>query len=137
MKRDKKSNSLVLINELFQERIILVDHKGKLVHFTENDINFERVNLLENSFNAEKLVAPYGFYVDPFYNNIALVSWTLYPDGRYFADEDGFGAEDNNETTVYGYMNSHGKMLIPFQDMTEEERVLLRQKAEKMMAEME
>jgi hypothetical protein len=94
------------------------------------DINFERVNQLENSWNAEKLVAPYGFYVDSFQNGIALVSWTLYPDGQYFADEDGFGAENCGETTIYGYIDDRGNVLIPFQDMNRDEMEQLRKKAE-------
>ncbi len=31
-----------------------------------------------------------------FKNGVVLVEWTLYPDGRYFMDEDGYGMEDND-----------------------------------------
>jgi hypothetical protein len=108
----------------------LVDDYGKLVHFTLDDINFDRVNQLENVQNASRLAAPYGFYVDPFHNGVALVSWTLYPDGRYFEDEDGFGGENCNETTIYGYVDIRGNVLIPFQDMDRDEMEQLRNRAE-------
>jgi len=31
----------------------------------------------------------------------------LYPDGRYFADEDGYGMEDNEEENVYCIIDSN------------------------------
>lgn len=37
-----------------------------------------------------------------------------YPDGRYFADEDGFGMEDNDEVTVYCVMNEDLEVIRPF-----------------------
>jgi hypothetical protein len=126
--RDEYTKRLTLVNN--GEKIPLVDDNGKLLHFTHADINFERVNRLENSWNAEKLQAPYGFYVDPFRNGVALVSWTLYPDGRYFEDEDGFGAENCNETTIYGFMDTRANVLISFQDMNNDEKERLREEAE-------
>ena len=35
------------------------------------------------------------------------MTWTLYPDGRYFMDEDGYGMEDNNESVLYGSLWVH------------------------------
>ena len=36
-----------------------------------------------------------------FVDGICVIDWMLYPDGRYFADSDGFGMEDNDEENVY------------------------------------
>jgi hypothetical protein len=38
----------------------------------------------------------------------------LYPDGRYFEDEDGFGGEDNDELTVYCIMDENLNVVRPF-----------------------
>ncbi len=121
---------VTLRNNRTKEKILLVDEHGKLVNFTHADINFDRVNQLENNHNAALLSAPYGFHVDGFSDGVALVSWTLYPDGRYFEDEDGFGGENCNETTVYGFIDTHGKVLVPFQDMDRDEMEQLRHLAQ-------
>ena len=42
------------------------------------------------------------------------ISWTLYPDGQYFADDDGFGMEDNDEVKVYCVMNEDLEVVRPF-----------------------
>ena len=44
----------------------------------------------------------------------AVVEWTICPDGRYFADEDGFGAEDCDELTATAVIDRKGQVLIPF-----------------------
>lgn len=127
--REDHTRRVILRNNRTGEKILLVDEHGRLVHFTLADINFDRVNQLENNQNASQLCAPYGFYVDPFRNGVALVSWTLYPDGRYFEDEDGFGGENCNETTIYGFIDTHGKVLVPFQDMDRDEMEQFRNRA--------
>lgn len=38
----------------------------------------------------------------------------LYPDGMYFADEDGFGMESNNEETVYAIIDTNLNIVEPF-----------------------
>ena len=43
---------------------------------------------------------------DGFKDGLCAISWKLYPDGRYFADEDGFGMEDNDEEEVYAIIDT-------------------------------
>lgn len=45
---------------------------------------------------------------------ITALSWTLYPDGMFFADEDGFGMEDNDEEVVYAIIDTHFNVIEPF-----------------------
>ena len=52
--------------------------------------------------------------VGRFKDGLCAISWTLYPDGRYFADEDGFGMEDNDEEEVYAIMNTDLNIVEPF-----------------------
>lgn len=49
-----------------------------------------------------------------FKDGLCAISWTLYPDGRYFADDDGFGMEDNNEEVVYAIIDTELNIIEPF-----------------------
>lgn len=51
---------------------------------------------------------------DEFKKGICAISWVLYPDGRFFADSDGFGMEPNNEEVVYAIMNKNLDIIEPF-----------------------
>lgn len=42
------------------------------------------------------------------------VRWLLQPDGRYFADEDGFGADDCEEIEMYSWLDENGMFTEPF-----------------------
>lgn len=46
----------------------------------------------------------------------------LYPDGRYFADGDGFGMEDNDEVNIDAYIDTECRVLVKFQDMEDPEK---------------
>lgn len=101
----------------------MVDENGRLVGFTKKDVDYESVGKLEHSGDAYAMETCYGGigrYWD-FKDGICVLCWTLYPDGRYFADSDGFGMEDNDEVEVYAIIDRHMHVLIPFQSMTESE----------------
>lgn len=49
-----------------------------------------------------------------FYDGISYVQWEIQPDGRYFEDEDGFGAEHFPEIWLYSAMNTKGEFIQPF-----------------------
>ena len=40
--------------------------------------------------------------------------WQLQPDGQYWADEDGFGAEKDSEVILYTYLDRNGDFTGPF-----------------------
>lgn len=40
--------------------------------------------------------------------------WQLQPDGWYWADEDGFGAENDSEVVLYTYLDRNGDFVAPF-----------------------
>lgn len=126
-----KNNEIIFENSIKNIQFTMKDTYDQIKNISSSDIDYGRVDKLENSQNAHRLLARYGFGVDSFTNGIALVWWTLYPDGRYFEDEDGFGGENCNETTVYAYIDTLGNIIIPFRDMTEEEKRLLRMEAER------
>lgn len=88
---------------------------GSLVAFTKDDIDWESVGPLENNGDAYSLQARYYFGVDDYNDEgLARVDWMLYPDGRYFGDEDGFGMEDNDEVNIYGYIDTNCRVVKKF-----------------------
>ncbi len=125
-----ENNEIIFENSIKNVQFMIKDSYGKLVNTSCSDIDFNRVAQLENSQNANRFLAEFGFGVDKFTNGIALVWWTLSPDGRYFEDEDGFGGEDCDETTIYAFIDTLGSIIIPFRDMTREEKILFRIEAE-------
>ncbi|MFZ5969709.1 MAG: hypothetical protein ACOYVK_21320 [Bacillota bacterium] len=125
----------LLLNQATGRKIKLVDDFGSVVHITERDIDFERVGRLENNYNAARLWSRYYYGVEPYRNGIAMVTWTLYPEGRYFEDEDGFGGEDCLETNIYGFMDKEGKIIVPFRDLESHEFGIWHDKAENLLNE--
>ena len=94
----------------------LIDSKGFLEGFSDEEIDFATIDKQEHSHNAHPRRIAYagiGRY-DNCQNGIFALCWMLYPDGRYFADEDGFGMEDNDELTVYCVMDDDLNVIRPF-----------------------
>jgi hypothetical protein len=125
------AGEIILENTFLQKEVMIMNQHNILVNIKPGDIDFERVDKLENSENAHSCVVRYGFNIELFINGVALVWWTLYPDGRYFEDEDGFGGENCNETTIYAYIDTLGNVVIPFRDMTSDEIKQFRIEAER------
>lgn len=69
--------------------------------------------------NAKRKAAPYALLNrwDNFKCGLNALVWTLYPDGRFFADSDGFGMEDNEEEVVYAIIDSDLNIIEPFRPM--------------------
>lgn len=51
-----------------------------------------------------------GFQED----GLASFHWTVQPDGRYWADDDGFGMEDDEEVNLVSKFNKEGIFVTPF-----------------------
>lgn len=129
-----------VIDGYWRERF-LVNHADKtayelmasslcLTFLSEKDVDWVSVKTLENNSNAYSFSAYYQrFAVEKFKDGVALVEWTLYPDGRYFMDEDGFGMEDNEESILYCFIDTHANVVIPFQSKTWQELNAMRPEA--------
>ena len=55
----------------------------------------------------------------------------LYPDGRYFADEDGYGMEDNEEVKVYCVLDYNLQVVRPFGPVDDVTELLNKMRREK------
>lgn len=84
----------------------------------DDDIDYDAiVRLCENGIgNARAKAIRYAGINrwDGFKDGLCAISWMLYPDGRYFADSDGFGMEDNDEEEVYAIIDTNLNIVEPF-----------------------
>lgn len=129
---DNKECGYVNFNK--EVAIKLTDEAGKIVFAEEKDINWEDSTIKTYENSVRGLWSSYYLGGSDFKNGVALVSWTILPDGGYFADENGFGAEDNEEVNIHCYIDKKGKVIIPFQAMTENQIEEFRKIAENMVS---
>ena len=121
-----------IVNTELKKAYTISEADGSLVAFTKDDIDWDNVSQLEHNGDAYSLQACYYFGIEDYKDGLARVNWMLYPDGRYFADEDGFGMEDNDEINIYAYIDTECRVLVKFQDMENSEKVkVLYQEAKK------
>lgn len=111
---DRIGNNCYLLNTTSQTALELVDVDGKMVAFSPDDVDPSVIERDVDSDNARNLMAKYRFWVYKFNNGKAKVEWTVIPDGCFFADEDGFGAENNVELTVTATIDKDGKIIKKF-----------------------
>lgn len=122
-----------LINHEAKEAYEMMNSGLRLTFLSKDNVDWESVKTLENNSNAYSFSAYYQrFAIEQFIIGVALVEWTLYPEGRYFMDEDGFGMEDNEESVLYGFIDKKARVLIPFRAMDWNEIKRLRPEAEKL-----
>ena len=100
---------------------------GKLRQMS-SETGFLLVEASEIDYNAIAKVCQNGFdnavrksiqyeslnRYDGYKGGLCALSWMLYPDGIYFADEDGFGMEDNDEENVYAIIDTNLDIIEPF-----------------------
>lgn len=112
--RSYGNKQFFIVNTALKKAYTLSEANGKLVGFTKDDIDWDNVHQLENHGDADLLENHYYFGVEDYKDGLARVDWMLYPDGRYFADEDGFGMEDNEEVNVYAYIDTECRVVKKF-----------------------
>lgn len=95
-------------------RITIVDDRGNILGFP-GIANPEIVlQLLEGNSNRITPHVHYGmeFHYQP--DGTHLVQWELQPDGQYWADDGGFGMENDDEIQLYSYLDQYGNFTAPF-----------------------
>jgi len=134
--RSYGNKQIFIVNPAIRKVYPISEPNGRLVGFTLDDIDWDSVNQLEHNYDAKRLVADYGgLSIGDYQDGIAYVSWMLYPDGRYFADEDGFGMEDNDEVNISAYIDTQCRVVVKFQDMEDDgKRKQLREEALRAMS---
>lgn len=117
--------NLLLVKEKNGDRYLVNKVTGKarqistpgiVVGFSDEDIDFATVDKSPHGYTARSRrmdFTPVGWY-DRCKNGLIVLVWILYPEGRYFADEDGFGMEDNDEEKIYCVINDNLEVVRPF-----------------------
>ena len=95
----------------------IMDEDMTFTNFTTDDIDWNSLESLPDYMKerARRLSALFPTFVSCFQNGVAKVSWQLNPDGRYYRDDDGYGMTDDEETTVYGFIDTQMNVLVKFQ----------------------
>lgn len=114
----RKGRAVTLVNTQTGRKRQIVASDGTLL-VDDKDIDYDAIHrLCKFPYCVDNKVVMYWFgqYKD-FENGAGALCWTIIPDGLYFADEDGFGAEDNDEENVYCIINMDLEIIVPFQPM--------------------
>lgn len=106
----RKVNVMLLKTEDPSFRRCIVDRNGRIRNFPgfrdgawKKDLGYPLDNRVR-----------FAFWIGGYQDGKASVSWTLQPDGRYFADEDGFGAENCVEICLHSHLDENGNFTEPF-----------------------
>ena len=112
-----RNNELYIANTITGKIRKLSTTNGELL-VNDNDIDYDAIakeceNGIGNALAKAICYAGLNRW-DGFKDGLCAISWMLYPDGRYFADEDGFGMEDNDEEEVYAIIDTDLNIVEPF-----------------------
>lgn len=109
-----------------------------LTTVTEDDIDWQSLKGLPSKAleRAHNLDFHFPSFIRGFNNGVSLVSWQLNPEGRYYADDDGFGMTDDDEIEIYGFIDTNGKVIEKFRFVKEDKELKeMRINAERIVAE--
>ena len=110
-----------LINNNTSQAWEFMDKNQKLCTITQEDIDWKSLDGLppEPVERAKALSAVFPTFIRRFEKGVAEVSWQINPDGRYYMDDDGYGMTDDEEITIYGYIDQQGKAVIKFKHIND------------------
>ena len=120
----EKGSSYTLVNKETGKLRQLVSDSGCLL-VDDDEIDHEAMRKGCPHYHGGKSVDYWFGRYNDFKNGVCAICWTVYPDGRYFEDEDGFGGEDNPEERAYCVINRDLEIIVPFQPM-EDVRIVLK-----------
>ena len=92
---------------------LIVDNNGRICHFPGVVKEEFWVKELTNP-NALKPVVRFRSEFGVFDDERYYMHWQVQPDGRYWADEDGFGWESDSEIVLQALIDRKGNFMGPF-----------------------
>lgn len=119
----ENGKSFTILNKETGKLRRIVSEDGRLL-VDDSEIDFDAIEEGCPDFEGGKYVEYYFGIFRDFKNGVCAICWTVYPDGRYFADEDGFGMEHNNEENAYCIINRDLEIIVPFQPIKDVATVL-------------
>ncbi len=104
---------IYLIDPVKRVKYPIVDKAGNFINFP----GIENEGLLKPYYKGD-IIAPIICFRTDFFrdedNDKLVVHWQVQPDGRYWADDDGFGADNDYEIILYSFITEDGKFESPF-----------------------
>ena len=106
----------ILIDETSQKAYGFMNRFNQLVTVRNQDINWLSLarlpkKILQRALNRD---GEYPTVISRFSDGTATVMWLLNPDGRYYADEDGFGMTSDTEIELLGSIDRTGRVVRKF-----------------------
>lgn len=105
--------AIYLIDPILRVKYPIVDDEGNFVNFP----GIENECLVKPYYKRAAIAPTIGFRTEferDCENGRLMVRWEVQPDGWYWADEDGYGAGNDLEITLYAYITEDGKFEAPF-----------------------
>ena len=108
-----------LMDERNKAAVEFMDSLTTLKTIRTDDIDWQSLEGLPQDAidKAKELNAHFPTFVRGYKNGVASVDWQINPDGRYYMDEDGYGMADDEEITIYSYVDRAGKPLVKFRNI--------------------
>lgn len=108
----KVDYTVIFTNEKKNINKRIVDQDGNILNFPGVEYT-DKLN--EELGNGEiDPVVKYEAVFEKLDDGKLIMVWTVRPDGRYWMDSWGFGAEDYESLSLYSYLDSDGNFLMPF-----------------------
>ena len=107
-----EDSSVYFVDETRGIRRMLVNNRGVIQNFP----GFKDKAALAKQVDATALTPQIRFRTSfEKRGSRWIMYWQIQPDGRYWEDEDGFGGTNDEEVTLYTYVDENGKFTGPFE----------------------
>lgn len=108
----KVNYTVIFTNEEKSINKQIIDKDGNILNFP----GVEYTDKLKGELNNRTIepIVKYAAKFKKIDDNKFLMIWTVRPDGRYWMDSWGFGAEDYESLSLYSYIDSDGNFTMPF-----------------------
>ena len=111
-RRADEDSSVYFVDEKRGIRKMLVSSRGVIQHFP----GFKDRESLTKLVDANALTPQIRFRTSfEKRENRWILYWQIQPDGRYWEDEDGYGGTNDEEVTLYTYVDENGDFTGPFE----------------------
>ena len=90
----------------------IIDSDGNILDFP--GVEYTDVLKTELGKGIIEPVVEYAAEFETLDDGSLIMVWTVRPDGRYWMDSWGFGAEDYESLSLYSYIDTDGNFTMPF-----------------------
>ena len=108
----KQDFTVLFINEEKNIKKPIIDSKGNIPDFP--GVEYTDKIIEELGTDSVAPIVKYEAVFEKTDDGKFAMIWTIRPDGRYWMDSWGFGAEDYESLSLYSFIDSDGNFTIPF-----------------------